>query len=111
MKIDTSANIPLDSELMSNYFDSLVNRFFKILPIKEQNCESLDIYLVTFQHELIGCKSLITAINNDALFLSLISCLQYLIDHPECSVKTVRRYVFNAISICNKLKSIYIELK
>ena len=57
--------------------------------------------------ELIGCKELIAAIHEDPLFMSLISILQYLIDNPSCSVKVVKREVFRAISICNKLKARY----
>ena len=107
--IETTAGVPMDSQLLSNYFKALVNRFFKILPIREQGDESLVIYLESFQKELLGCQALITAIQNDALYVSLLATLQYLIDHPDCSVKAVRRQVFNSISICNKLKSIYAE--
>lgn len=107
MIFETKNGSSLDSDLISNYLDSLVNRFFKILPIREENEESLGVYLNSFQQELIGCKDLITALNNDALFLSLLSSLQYLIDNPECPVQTVRRNVFNSISVCKKLKSNY----
>ena len=109
MMIETTAGVPMDSELLVNYFRSLVNRFFKILPIREQGDESLVVYLESFQKELLGCQSLIVAIKNDALYISLLATLQYLIDNPDCSVKAVRRQVFNAISICNKLKSVYAE--
>ncbi len=109
MRIDTNAGKSVDSELLVNYFNSLVNRFFKILPIREQNEESLDTYLKSFQLELLGCQNLISEIKNDATFMTLLSILQYLIDNPDCSVKSVRREVFSAISICNKLKSIYIN--
>ena len=39
--------------------------------------------------------------------MTLISILQYLIDTPDCPVQDVKREVFRAISICNKLKSRY----
>ena len=55
----------------------------------------------------LGCRALVVAIHEDSLFLSLISILQYLIDHPESDVAFVRREVFRAISICNKLKERY----
>lgn len=101
----------MDSKLLSNYFKSLVNRFFKILPIREQEDESLVIYLKSFQEELLGCQELIVALEYDALFISLLTTLQYLIDHPDSSVQSVRRKVFNAISVCNKLKSMYAEVQ
>lgn len=107
MNIDTATGLPVDNQLVINYLKSLVNRFFKILPIRENNDDSLEIYLDSLLKELIGFKSLIIGINNNAMFMSLLSTLQYLIDNPKCSIKTVRRQVFNSISTCNKLIYIY----
>ena len=110
MMFETVISSQIDDALVKNYFEYLVSRFFKILPIREQNEQSLSTYLQSFQLELVGCKNFICAIKQDAMFLSLISILQYLIDNPDCSVKSVRREVFNAISICNRLKSTYFDL-
>ena len=107
MMVETTAGVPVDSELLHNYFRNLVNHFFKILPIREQNEESLTTYMQSLQAELLGCKGLVSAIQNDALYLALLSILQYLIDNPECTVREVKREVFRAISICNKLKAQY----
>lgn len=122
MKIDTMAGMPIDTEVLQNYFRTLVNRFFKILPIREQAEtlsdgesistneeaeEALITYMRSLQAELLGCRELVNAIQKDASYLTLISILQYLIDHPKSTVKEVRREVFRAISICNKLKAEY----
>lgn len=93
----------MDAAVLENYFRSLINLFFKILPLKESKERSLETYMRSLQSELLGCKALVVAIRKDSLFLSLISILQYLIDHPESEVVFVRREVFRAISICNKL--------
>lgn len=97
----------MDATVLSNYLRTLVNLFFKILPIKEKGESSLDTYMRSLQAELLGCKELIEAIHDDPSFLSLIAILQYLIDNPSCSVAVVKREVFRAISICNKLKARY----
>lgn len=107
MMVETTAGEPIESEILHNYFRKLVNHFFKILPIREQNEESLTTYMQSLQAELLGCKGLISAIQNDASYLTLLSILQYLIDNPECTVKEVKREVFRAISICNQLKAQY----
>ena len=99
--------MPISAEVLHNYFRNLVNHFFKILPIREQNEESLTTYMQSLQAELLGCKGLMSAIQNDASYLTLLSILQYLIDNPECTVREVKREVFRAISICNKLKAQY----
>lgn len=107
MTVETTAGMPIDAEVLHNYFRNLVNHFFKILPIREQNEESLTTYMQSLQAELLGCKGLVSAIQNDASYLTLLSILQYLIDNPECTVREVKREVFRAISICNKLKAQY----
>lgn len=109
MSIQTTAGAPFSNELMSNYLHTLVNRLFKILPIREQNDDSLPKYLHSLQIELLGSQSLIKAFQDDAIFLTILSILQYLIDNPNCSVKTVRREVFHTISLCNKLKATYLD--
>lgn len=107
MMLDTSVGVQIDSMLLSNYFTALVNRFFKILPIREQESESLSVYIDSLQKELLGCKSLINVIDNDPSYLTLLSILQHFIDNPQCPVKEVRREVFRAISVCNKLQNKY----
>lgn len=107
MMVETTAGMPIDAEVLHNYFRNLVNHFFKILPIREQNEGSLTTYMQSLQAELLGCRGLISAIQKDASYLTLLSILQYLIDNPECTVREVKREVFRAISICNKLKAQY----
>lgn len=97
----------MDSLILKNYLRTLINLFFKILPIRESGENSLPTYMQSLQAELLGCHEFIEAIHNDPLFLSLLSILQYLIDNPSCDVSVVKREVFKAISICNKLKSKY----
>lgn len=107
MIIETVTGVDIDDKVLYKYFKNLVNLFFKILPMKENEEDTLDVYLRTLQVELLGCKNLIIVLDNDPRMLSLISILQYLIDFPECSLHNVRREVFHAISICNKMKSLY----
>lgn len=107
MMLDTVAGIPVTQELLCNYFKNLVNLFFKILPIREKEEASLTTYMQSLQIELLGCKELIIALNNDPYYLTLLAILQYLIDNPKCEVYKVKREVFHAISICNKLKVKY----
>lgn len=110
MMLETKAGVPMNAKMLSNYFRSLINHFFKILPIWESGEGSLGIYMKSLQAELLGCKELIEAIHEDPLFLSLIAILQYFIDNPSCEISTVKREVFRAISICNKLKARYTVL-
>lgn len=104
--IDTTVGTPVSPELLHNYFKNLVNQFFKILPIRESEESSLITYMQSLRAELLGCQELIGELRNDASYLTLLAILQYLIDNPECPVYEVKREVFKAISVCNKLKAL-----
>ena len=105
MMIETNAGIPVTEELVRNFFKSLVNRFFKILPMREQNEDSLVTYMNGLQLELLGAQGLLGELRNDTAYITLLSILQYMIDSPNVDVPIVKREVFNCISLCNKLKA------
>lgn len=99
----------MNNELLYNYFRNLVNRFFKILPMREEEDVTLVVYMQSLQSELIGCKELVESINNDPSYMTLLSVLQYLIDNPNEKQTVFRREVFRSISICNKLSATYVD--
>ena len=106
MMIDTKIDAAVESNTVADYFNTLVNKFFKILPIKEQGCETLDVYISSLQCELLGGRSFIPAFHRDDSFLTLIFILEYLVsERPDVAV--VKREVFRAIGICNKLRDAY----
>lgn len=108
MMYATSAGKPIKPELVGSYIKSLVNRFFKILPIYETEPDSLQAYIESLQLELIGCQELIIILHNDPAFISLLSILQYFRNNPNCSKTKLRREVFRAISICKSFDSKYV---
>lgn len=102
----TSKNIELPNKVVQKYLKALIGQFYKILPIKESGEPSLGKYMNSLQREMIGCQSLIIALNNDELYLSLLAVLQYLIEN-DCDTDIVKSEVFKAISICKKLQKKY----
>lgn len=102
----TNKNIELPNKVVYKYLNSLIGQFYKILPIKESGEPSLGRYMDSLQREMIGCQSLIVALNHDELYLSLLSILQYLVDN-NCDTDVVKCEVFKAISICKKLQKKY----
>ena len=71
---------------------------------------TLPTYLESLQIELLGCKDLIKSIGNDPYYLVLLSILEYFINNPDVTKTVIKREVFRAISICNRLKSSYCEV-
>lgn len=106
--IETIIGEPITEELVQNYLDSLVGCFFKILPMKESEEPSLLVYMESLRVEIAGCKRLISVLDNDEGIIELLSILQYLIDNPDYPTRGVKREVFKAIGICNKLKSKFV---
>lgn len=107
MMYDTAIGIQVNEELVSNHFKSLVNHFFKIIPIREKEEESLPTYMRSLQVELVGFRGFLTGIKDNPDFMKLLSILQYLIDNPGCEMSEVRREVFQAINLCNRLHDTY----
>ena len=97
-------DIEINDVMLKNKFNALVNQFYKILPIKESGEPSLLQYMKSLQREMLGCKSLILALENDAQYLTLLSILQYMIDH-DCDVATVKSDVFKAIGIIKRMQA------
>lgn len=92
---------------LKNYFQYLVDHFFKILPMKEQQEGTLPKYLESLKSEIIGFSKLFEKTDCNAASITLLSILQWMISDPDAEVSAVRREVFHAISICNKLKTMY----
>jgi hypothetical protein len=98
----------ITDRMVDNYLSGLVNKFFKILPMKETGEPSLNEYMSSLKIELSGCKDIVAKLDDDAMWLTLISILQYMIEN-ECDVKVVKREVFKAISLCKKMRATYAE--
>ena len=97
----------LPNRLINNYFHSLVNCYFKILPIREDGEQTIGVYLESLKAEMLGCGELLEDIKHDPAYMTLLSILQYFIDHPDCDIAEVRREVFRAIKICNNIADKY----
>ncbi len=105
--IETAAGTPVSDELVGRFFDSLINSFFKILPIRESNEPSLTVYMESLRNELMGCGNLIDGLALDSRFLKLLAILQFLIESPTATVPTVKREVFKAIRVCEQMREQY----
>lgn len=97
----------MDNEAFVRYTGNLVNLFFKILPLRENEEPTLVEYIRSLQVELMGCIGFIVTIEHDPAIISLLAILQYLLERPDADVRVYKREVFKAISICNKLRAKY----
>lgn len=107
MMLNTSTGRQINSKFISNYFEMLVDAFFKILPMKEDGEKTLPAYLRGLQVHMLGCKRLVNSIDRNSRYVVLLSILQYFLDNPDCEVDEVRSQVFAAIQICKRLARMY----
>ena len=104
--IASTIGISLDENLIAKYFNTLVNKIFKILPIIENQEESISVYMESLGVELTGFQSLLPSVGEDPSYLSLLSIYKWLtenIDDSDEKYKVIRREVFHAISLCKKM--------
>lgn len=94
---------PIPENLYENYMNNLVNRIFKILPLKEENSDTIEVYITNLLYELTGNKELITVLQNDSQYETILANLQILISDNE----NYRSIVLGTIPIVNQLKNKY----
>lgn len=103
----TKYGTEIPDEMLNNYFSSLINQIYKILPIKESGEPTLPQYLNSLVRELVGANSLFEKTENDSMFLSIIAVIGYLSENDDCDTKIVKSDVFRAINMCKKLQKKY----
>lgn len=79
------------------FLDSLINKIFKILPLKEQNNDFLFSYLNSLQIELIGALITFPKLKNSSNYLSIINTVNFLGDNTFSS-QQCKREVFKIIN-------------
>lgn len=100
---------PIPDELCENYFDILINRLYKILPLKEEYSPTVSVYIESLLSEMTGGQDVILFIRNDGQYLSIINSLEYIKDCEDVSI--CKREIFRCIRIVGTLKRKYFEVR
>lgn len=91
----------IPEDILESYLNRLVSKIFKILPLKEEKCETLDAYIESLLTELIGNVDVLKGTKYDGDILSLVGTLSSLVSEDELSV--YRQRVFKCIDIVKKI--------
>ncbi len=100
----TKYDTEISKEVLVNHIGYLINKFYKILPLKENNEPTILQYMEGLQREMLGCKSLMPVLEKKGQYLSVVSILQYMIDN-DCDVQVVRSDVFKILNILKNMKT------
>lgn len=98
----------LPKENFCRYFEFLINKTYKILPLKEEKSDTLKSYLESYQRELIGNMDLIALLVDEPKFITLLNTMQFLISE-EYSDKVCKREVFKCIRILEEINEKYFK--
>lgn len=98
----------IPKENLYNYFQSLIGKTYKIIPMKEQNCKTLKPYLKNYQRELIGHQYIFTVLVDEPMFISILNSIQYLISESY-SADTCAKEAFKCIRLIKKISEKYFQ--
>ena len=98
----------IPKENFCNYFHFLIGRTYKILPMKEENCETLKSYLEGYQRELLGSQHLFELLVKEPMFISILNTIQFLIAE-EYSIETCKKEVFKCIRMFKAINKKYFQ--
>ena len=92
----------LPDKALQSYLQNLINKVYKILPMKEEQCATLSSYLFSLRNEMIGCYKLWDILKDKPQFLTVISVVEYLATE-KYDVSECRREVFKAIGLIESI--------
>lgn len=96
------SNERLPTKALTVYLRNLINKVYKILPMKEEQCGTYNSYLQSLENELIGCYELWDVLADAPQFLAVMSIVKFL-DVEDYDVVVCKREVFKAIHLIEDL--------
>ena len=96
----------IPKESFYKYFQYLINKTYKILPLKEEESKTLKSYLDSFLRELIGNRDLIVALVDEPQFITVLNTLEFLATETY-SVQICKKEVFKCIRILTEINGKY----
>lgn len=98
----------LPARSLKNYMRSLIDKTYKILPMKEENSPTLKSYLQSYLVELIGCQELILLLSDEPQFMSIIMTITYLAN-DDYDVAKCKKEVFKCIHTLGVISKKYFD--
>ena len=94
----TKYNHDIPDESLSLYFDKLIGKIFKILPMKESNIDSVQMCCMLLICELLGGKAILM---NEPMIIELIFSLEAIMKSTDKGI--YKPLIMKCIGICENL--------
>lgn len=98
----------LPNKALKSYLRHLINKVYKILPMKEEGCKTIKPYLLSLENELIGCYDLWEILDDNPNFTAIINIIAYLFTE-QYDIQTCKREVFKAIHLIELINKEIVE--
>lgn len=85
------------------HLDGLINKLFKIIPLKENNDKNLDRYIDSLCVDLLGSSFTFRELLKNQNYITIVNTIEYLRVYEYDFVKC-KREVFKCISLVEKIK-------
>ena len=100
MKRYNPNDIPVAAHI--NYLKILISKIFKILPMKEQNVDTVNVHIDSLLMELMGYTALFEEMHNDARLVTVICTLKAL-NETDIPHSAYKREIFKCIKCIEQL--------
>lgn len=97
----------MPDRLLYCYFERMIGRLYKILPLKQDCEETLPSYIDSLLLQMTGVD-IVANLSDQPYYLSILGVVAYLKDNIlSCDHYCVKKQIFGAIKMCQKLMDIY----
>lgn len=88
---------------LREYLKSLIDKTYKILPLKEEESPTLNKYLNSYLRELVGWTNVFPFYGNEAKIMCVLSTIAYFANN-DCDIADTKSEVFKCIHILEGIK-------
>lgn len=88
---------------LQTHLDGLINKLFKIIPLKESNDKNIDIYIDSLCVDLLGSSFTFKELLKNQNYITIVNTVEYLSEY-DYSFEKCKREVFKCISLIEKVK-------
>ena len=99
----------VQNEVCYNFFTRLVDKLFKIIPLKESKSNTVDSYIQDLIYELLGNNAIFEMTECNPKILDII-CVLESVKNENMKHSEYRRNIFKCITIAEQLKDMVCEV-